>query len=66
MILDTKVKSSDLTIFKDKKSIERAGYLPINYGNNFIDENDEIKLFTELELEDDLLSVVIKTTLESI
>ena len=60
MILDTKVKSSDLTIFKDKKSIEREGYLPINYGNNFIDENDEIKLFTEHELEDDLLSVVIK------
>ena len=60
MILDTKVKSSDLTIFKVKKSIEREGYLPINYGNNFIDENDVIKLFTELELEDDLLSVMIK------
>ena len=60
MILDTKVKSTDQTIFKDKKIIERKGYLPINYGNNFIDNSDEITLFTELEFQDDLLSVLIK------
>ena len=60
MILDAKVKSTDQTIFKDKKIIERRGYLPINYGNNFIDNSDEITLFTELEFQDDLLSVQIK------
>ena len=60
MILDAKVKSTDQTIFKDKKIIERKGYLPINYGNNFIDNSDEITLFTELEFQDDLLSVQIK------
>ena len=60
MILDAKVKSTDQTIFKDKKIIERKGYLPINYGNNFIDNSDEITLFTELEFQDNLLSVKIK------
>ena len=60
MILDAKVKSTDQTIFKDKKIIEGKGYLPISYGNNFIDNSDEITLFTELEFQDDLLSVLIK------
>ena len=44
MILDTKVKSTDLTQYKDSKVIKRKGYIPINYGNNFIDENDEVKI----------------------
>ena len=60
MILDTKVKSTDLTQYKDSKVIKRKGYIPINYGNNFIDENDEVKLSSELELNDGLLSVAIK------
>ena len=56
MILNTKVKSKDLIMLKDTKVIERKGYILINYGNNFIDDNDEITLFSELELENGLLA----------
>ena len=60
MILNTKVKSKDLIMLKDTKVIERKGYILINYGNNFIDDNDEITLFSELELENGLLAIAIK------
>ena len=60
MILDTKVKSKDLTQYNDSTVIKRNGYIPINYGNNFIDKNDEVNLSSELELKDGLLSVDIK------
>ena len=60
MILDTKVKSKDLTQYNDSTVINRNGYIPINYGNNFIDKNDEVNLSSELELKDGLLSVDIK------
>ena len=60
MILNTKVKSTDVTLLKDTKVIERKGYISINYGNNFIDDNDEICFTSELELEDGLLTLEIK------
>ena len=60
MILNTKVKSKDLIMLKDTKVIERKGYILINYGNNFIDDNDEITFISELELEDGLLALEIK------
>ncbi len=60
MILNTKVKSTDVTLLKDTKVIKRKGYISINYGNNFIDDNDEITFISELELEDGLLALEIK------
>ena len=60
MILNTKVKSTDVTLLKDTKVIERKGYISINYGTNFIDDNDEITLISELELENSLLAIAIK------
>ena len=60
MILNTKVKSTDVTLLKDTKVIERKGYISINYGTNFIDDNDEITLFSELDLENSLLAIAIK------
>jgi uncharacterized protein len=60
MILNTKVKSTDVTLLKDTKVIERKGYISINYGNNSIDDNDEICFTSELELEDGLLTLEIK------
>ena len=60
MKLNTKIKSLDLISSKDKMHFDSEGSFPINYGNNFINDNEQIKFHLEIELIDDSLSFVIK------
>ena len=50
MKLNTKIKSIDLITLKDKLYINREGTFPINYGNNSIDDNEQINFHSEIEL----------------
>ena len=53
MKLNTKIKSIDLISSKDKIQFDNEGTFPINFGNNFIDENEQIKFQSEIELIED-------------
>ncbi len=59
MKLNTKIKSIDLISSKDKIQFDNEGTFPINFGNNFIDENEQIKFQSEIELIEDRLSFSI-------
>ena len=59
MKLNTKIKSIDLISSKDKIHFDSEGKFPINYGNNFIDENELINFHSEIELFDGRLSFSI-------
>ena len=59
MKLNTKIKSIDLITLKDKLYINREGTFPINYGNNSIDDNEQINFHSEIELIEDRLSFLI-------
>ena len=50
MKLNTKIKSIDLISSKDKIHFNSEGTFPINYGNNFIDDNEQIHFYSEIEL----------------
>ena len=59
MKLNTKIKSIDLISSKDTIQFDNEGTFPINFGNNFIDENEQIKFQSEIELIEDRLSFSI-------
>ena len=59
MKLNTKIKSIDLISSKDKIHFDSEGTFPINYGNNFIDENALINFHSEIEMFDGKLSFSI-------
>tara|TARA_B100000676_G_C18083227_1_gene852890 strand:+ start:3992 stop:4489 length:498 start_codon:yes stop_codon:yes gene_type:complete len=59
MKLNTIIKSTDLISSKDKVIFNSLGNFVINYGNNFIDEDEEIKLQAEVELVDNIISLLI-------
>ena len=42
MKLNTKIKSIDLISSKDKIQFDNEGTFPINFGNNFIDDNEQL------------------------
>ena len=50
MKLNTKIKSIDLISSKDKIHFNSEGTFPINYGNNFIDDNEQIHFYSEIEI----------------
>ena len=50
MKLNTKIKSIDLISSKDKIHFNSEGTFPINYGNNFIDDNEQINFHSEIEM----------------
>ena len=45
MKLNPKIKSTDLISSKDKIYFDSEGTFPINYGNNFIDDNEKINFY---------------------
>ena len=59
MKLNTKVKSIDLISSKDKIHFNSEGTFPVNYGNNFIDENEQINFYSEIEMIEGRLSFSI-------
>ena len=59
MKLNTKIKSIDLISSKDKIYFDREGTFPINYGNNFIDDNQQINFHSEIEIIDGRLTCLI-------
>ena len=60
MKLNTKIKSIDVISSKDKIQFDNEGTFPINFGNNFIDDNEQIKYHSEIELIEDRLSFSIE------
>jgi len=60
MKLNTKIKSIDLISSKDKLQVDNEGTFPINFGNNFIDDNEQIKYHSEIELFEGRLSFSIE------
>lgn len=60
MKLNTKIKSIDVISSKDKIQFDNEGTFPINFGNNFIDDNEQIKFQSEIELIEDRLSFSIE------
>ena len=59
MKLNTKIKSIDLISSKDKIYLDSEGTFPINYGNNFINDNEKINFYSEIELIEGQLSFLI-------
>ena len=60
MKLNTKIKSIDVISSKDTIQFDNEGTFPINFGNNFIDDNEQIKFQSEIELIEDRLSFSIE------
>ena len=60
MKLNTKIKSIDLMSSTDKIYFESEGTFPINFGNNFIDDNEQINFHSEIELNEGMLSFLIE------
>ncbi len=57
MQLDTEVKSQDLIFSKEVLKISRNGYFLLNYGNNYMDKENNLSFISEIYIEKGIIFI---------